>query len=85
MTGGKYAPLTIINNEDADMNLIIITFKKAVTETVNVILGKHGQKKKPWVTAKILDLCHKRRKLRKKRFKPEGSEKYKEVNNKVKR
>ena len=34
-----------------------------------------------WVTVDILDLCDKRRELRKKRFKPEGSEKYKEVNN----
>ena len=36
-------------------------------------------------TAQILDLCDKRRELRKKRFKPEGSEKYKEVNNNIKR
>ena len=36
-------------------------------------------------TAEILDLCDKRRKLRKKRFEPEGSEKYKEVNNTIKR
>ena len=32
-----------------------------------------------------IDLCDKRRELRKKRFEPEGSEKYKEVNNNVKR
>ena len=51
------------------------------TETANEILGKHRQKKKTWITAEILDLCDKRRELRKKRFKPEGSEKYKEVNN----
>ena len=49
------------------------------------ILGKHRQKKKSWVTAEILDLCDKRRELRKKRFEPEGSEKYKEVNNNIKR
>ena len=30
-------------------------------------------------------LCDKRRELRKKRFEPEGSEKYKEVNNNIKR
>ncbi|WP_419584015.1 hypothetical protein, partial [Thiolapillus sp.] len=41
--------------------------------------------KKPWVTAEILDLCDKRRELRKKRFEPEGSEKYREVNNNIKR
>ena len=39
------------------------------------------RRKKNWVTAVILDLCHKRRELRKKRFELEGSEKYKEVNN----
>ena len=33
----------------------------------------------------MLDLCDKRRELRKKRFEPEGSEKYKEVNNNIKR
>ena len=49
------------------------------------ILGKHRQKKKTWITAEILDLCNKRRELRKNRFEPEGSEKYKEVNNNIKR
>ena len=49
------------------------------------ILGKHRQKKNPWVTAEILDLCDKRRELKKKRFESEGSEKYKEVNNNIKR
>ena len=43
------------------------------------------RRKKPWITAEILDLCDKRRELRKKRFEPEGSEKYKEVNNNIKR
>ena len=56
-------------------------YSAAVTETASEILGKHCQKKKPWITAEILDLCVKRRELRKKRFEPEGSEKYKEVNN----
>ena len=35
--------------------------------------------------AEILDLCDKRRELRKKTFEPEGSEKYKEVNKNIKR
>ena len=56
-----------------------------MTETASEILGKHRQKKKPWVTAEILDLCNKRRKLNKKRFEPEGTEKYKEMNNNIKR
>ena len=64
---------------------MITTFNTAVTETASDILGKHRQKKKPWITAEILDLCDKRRELRKKRFEPEGAAKYKEVNNIIKR
>ena len=56
-----------------------------MTETASEILGKHRQKKKARITAKTLDLCDKRRELRKKGFEPEGSEKYKEVNNNIKR
>ena len=43
------------------------------------------RRKKTWITAEILYLCNKRRDLRKKRFEHEGSEKYKEVNNNIKR
>ena len=85
MIGGKFAPLTIMNNKDTDMDSMITTFNTAVMETASEILGKHRQKKKPWVNAEILDLCDKRRELRKKRFELEGSEKYKEVNNNIKR
>ena len=81
MIGGKFAPLTIMDNDDTDLDSSITTFNTAVTETSSEILGKHHKKKNPWVTAEILDLCNKRRELRDKRFKPEGSEKYKEVNN----
>ena len=68
-----------MGNEDTDIDSVITTFNTAMTETASEILGKHRQKKKTWITAEILDLCNKRRELRKKRFEPEGSEKYKEV------
>ena len=61
---GKFAPLTIMNDADADIDLMITTFNTAVTETVSKILGKHCQTKKAWVTAKILELYSKRRELR---------------------
>ena len=48
-------------NEDADMDSMITTFNTAVTETASDVLGKHRQKKKPWVTAEILDLSDRRR------------------------
>ena len=83
--GGRFAPLNIISNEDTDIESMITTFNTAVTETASEIFGKHCQKKKTWITAEILDLCDKRRELREKRFEPEGSEKYKEENNNIKR
>ena len=85
MIGWRFAPLTIMSNKDTDIDSMITTFNTAVTETASEILGKHRQKKKPWITAEILDLCDKRRKPRKKRFEPKGSEKYKKVNNNIKR
>ena len=84
MIGGRYAPLTIMSNEDTDIDSMITTFNTAVSETASEILGKHRQKKKnTWITAEILDLCDKRGELRKKRFEPEGSEKYKEINSNI--
>ena len=74
MIGRKFAPFTIMNNEDTDLDSMITNSKTAVTETASEILGKHRQKKKPRVTAEILDLCDKKRELRKKRFEPEGSD-----------
>ena len=71
--GGKFTPLTIMDNEDTDLDSMITTFNTAVIETTSEILSKHRQKKNPWVTAEILDLCDKKRELRKKRVKPEGS------------
>ena len=64
MIGGKFAPLTIMNNEDTYIDSMITTFNTAVTETARKILGKHRQKRKPWITAEILDLCDERRELR---------------------
>ena len=45
MIGGKFASLTIMNNEDTDMDSKITTFNTAVTETASEILGKHHQKR----------------------------------------
>ena len=81
----KLAPLTIINNEETDLDSMITTFNTAATETASEILCKHRQKKNTWVTAEIFDLCDRRREKRKKRFEPERSEKNRKVNNNIKR
>ena len=69
---------TIMNNKDTDIDSMITTFNRVVTETASEILGKHRQKKKILGHCRILALCNKRRELRKKRFEPEGAAKYKE-------
>ena len=66
--GGRFASLTIMSNKDTDTDSIITTFNTAVTETASEILGKHRPKEKLWITAEILDLCDKRRELRKKKI-----------------
>ena len=54
MTGGKFAPLTNMNNEDTNLDSVTTTFNTAVTETASEILGKHRQKKKTWLLQKLL-------------------------------
>ena len=49
--------------------------KQPVRSLANIV-----RRKKPWDTAEILDLCDKRRELRKKRYEPKLSAKDKEVN-----
>ena len=46
MIGGRFAPLTIMSNDDTDIDSMITTFKTAVTETAMEILCKHRPKKK---------------------------------------
>ena len=45
MIGGRFAPLTIMSNEDTDIDSMITTSNTAVTETASESLGKHRQKK----------------------------------------
>ena len=81
--GGKFAPLILLENENNDIDTMITAMNIAVTETANEILGKHRSIKKPWVTSDILDLCDKRRELKKKKGDTEGRERYKKVNTEI--
>ena len=83
MIGGKFAALTIL---ETDMETLINTFNMAVTNTASEILGKHRPVKKPWVTADLLDLCDKRRELKKKKKKDaEGVRQYRAANQEIKK
>ena len=83
MIGGKFAALTILDADGTDMETLINTFNIAVTNTASEILGKHRPVKKPWVTADLLDLCDKRRELKKKDA--EGVRQYRAANQEIKK
>ena len=51
-----------------------------MTDAASEILGKERRRKNPWVTKDILDLCDKRRVLKKKRYEEEGAKEYREAN-----
>ena len=54
LIGGKFAPLTIMSNEDTDIDPMMTTCNTAVTETASEILGKHRQMKHPGSLQKFL-------------------------------
>ena len=82
---GKFAALAVIDaDSDIDMDTLINTFNTAVTETACEIPGKHRPMKKSWVTAEVLDLCVKRRELKKRRNETESAKQCKAVNQEIK-
>ena len=46
-TGGKFAPLIGLRDEDMDIGTMITTNNTAVTDAAGKILGKERRKKKP--------------------------------------
>lgn len=85
MIGGKFAALTILDDENGDIDLLVDTLNTAITDTANEILGKHRTVKKPWVTSDVLDMCDKRRELKKKKKNAEGAKQYRTINNEIKK
>ena len=57
MIGGKFTPLTLLNADDTEVDTLVNSFNKALTESASEVLGKRRAVKRPWVTAGILDLC----------------------------
>ena len=80
MAGGKFAALTILDADGTGMDTLINTFNTAVTNTASEIRGKHRPVKKHWATADLLDLCDKRRELKKKKKDAEGVRQYRARN-----
>ena len=57
MIGGKFTPLTLLNADDTEVDTLVNSFNKVLTESASEVLGKRRTVKRPWVTASILDLC----------------------------
>ena len=64
MIGGKFAPLITLDSQDTDLESLTATLNTAETVTASEIIGKYRQTKKPWVTKDVLELCDKRRELK---------------------
>ena len=62
---------------------MITTYNTEVTDAASEILGKERRRKKPWVTKDVLDLCDKRRDVKKKWYEEEGAKEYREANRQI--
>jgi len=86
MIGGKFTPLTLLNADDTEVDTLVNSFNKALTESASEILGKRRAVKRPWVTTSILDLCDERRALKKGRHETaEEARKYRAINQEIKK
>ena len=47
---GRFAPLAMLVDEDADLDSMVTHFNKAVTDTAAELLGKQRRKGELWVT-----------------------------------
>ena len=54
MIGGRFAPLTIMSNEDTDIDSMITILNTAVTETASEILANIVRRKNPGSLQKFL-------------------------------
>ena len=80
--GGRFAAL----NLEGDINDLTDHIKTALQESAEEVLGRRRKKNKPWVTDDILDLCDKRRDLKKtKKDNPEAAQHHRDVNKTIRK
>ena len=77
----KFAPLTLLDSDDANIDDLINKFNVAVTETSNKTIGKYRHQKQP----DIFHLYNKRRELKKDKLTTEGAKQYKAVSQQIKK
>ena len=82
--GGKFAPLLTLE-EDHSAETLTAQFNKVMIESANETLGNVRRKTQRWVTDEIMDMCDKRRELKKNKTTPTGATEYREVNSKIRK
>jgi exonuclease III len=81
--GGKFAALTIVNQ---DVDNLANTLKEVLISTAEEVIGRKRSKKQQWVTDEILDLCDKRRTLKKEKQSNKAAvDKYRMINRKIRK
>lgn len=80
--GGKFGPLLTLGE---DLETTTTEFNKIMTETAEEILGQERRKKKPWITDNILDMCDRRRELKKQKTSARGREEHAEINRNIRK
>ncbi|XP_072039529.1 uncharacterized protein [Amphiura filiformis] len=80
--GGKFAPLLMLNDNDS-FEMLTSKFNEIMIEAATETLEKHRRKTQKWVTEDILDMCDKRRKLKKDKNTPAGTKGYKKVSKQI--
>ncbi|XP_076443965.1 uncharacterized protein LOC143282251 [Babylonia areolata] len=79
--GRKFAALNLM---DIDVDTLSNNIKEVLTTTAEQVVGKKRKRIQPWVTNEVLDLCDKRRELRKKKHPSnEARTKHQQVNREV--
>ena len=71
---------------EEDIDNLTKNIHEALVDTASEVLGKAIKKKKPWMTNDILDLCERRRSLKKRRKEgPLATQNYSQVNQVIRR
>ena len=81
MVGVKFASFILAEEE---VEIMTNNFNTAVKDTASKILGTHHQKKKPWVTGDLLEMCDKWRQLKKDKSTSVCAIKCREIKNAIK-
>ncbi|XP_068229351.1 uncharacterized protein [Palaemon carinicauda] len=82
--GGKFAPLLTLE-EDHSAELLTAKFNKVRIESANETLGNVRRKTQRWVTNEIMDMCNKRRELKKNKTTHIGTTEHREINCKIRK